>query len=37
MGDSPFRRKPYMDARIDTTKVLLMAALFLILVAALAR
>lgn len=37
MGDNPFRRKPYMDAPIDTPKVLLMAALFLILVIALTR
>lgn len=36
MGNNPFRRKPYMDAGIDTLKALLMALLFLVLVTALA-
>jgi len=36
LGDNPFRRKPYMDSGIDTLKVLLMAAIFLLLVTALA-
>ena len=37
MGDNPFRRKPYMDAGIDTPKVLLLSVLFLVLVLALTR
>ncbi len=36
MSNNPFRHKPYMDAGIDTLKVLLMAVLFLVLVTALA-
>jgi hypothetical protein len=36
MSNHPFRRKPYMDAGIDTLKVLLLAVLFLVLVIALA-
>jgi hypothetical protein len=36
VSNNPFRRKPYLDAGIDTLKVLLMAVLFLLLVTALA-
>lgn len=36
MSDNPFREKPYLDAGIDTPKVLLMALLFLVVVTALA-
>jgi hypothetical protein len=35
MGDGPFRRKPYLDADIDTLKVVLMIVLFLAFVLAL--
>jgi hypothetical protein len=35
MNENPFRRKPYLDAGVDTLKVLLLSVLFVVLISGL--